>query len=362
MPDFDNLRVALLNKGEPKRVPLFEGSVHEDLKSKFLGKPMAGLETEVAFWMQAGYDYVPLTIGLRQVIRGEISGVMGAKDVQTTILKPAEARYNPFSKETSVRMWAEEGTGIITSQKDFDEYPWPEPEDFNYSPLNDVSRYLPEGAQVIVNVGYIFMASWMLMGLETFCTALVDNPDLIKKVVDKVGATQYQVMETILDYDCVGAARMPDDMAYGTGTIISPMDLRRYIFPWYEKTGQLVHSKNLPYLLHSDGRLYEVLDDLIDCGFHALHPIEPNSMDIEYLKKQYGHRLCLCGNINLDYTLTLGTPEEVEQEVKDRLRQIAPGGGYCLGSSNSVPEYVPFENYMTMREALLRYGQYPINV
>ena len=96
MPDFDNLKIALLNKGEPKRVPLFEGSVHEELKSKFLGKPMAGLETEVEFWLKAGYDYVPLTTGLRQIIRGEISGVMGVKDVQTTILKPAEARYNPF--------------------------------------------------------------------------------------------------------------------------------------------------------------------------------------------------------------------------------------------------------------------------
>ncbi|MBC8234923.1 hypothetical protein H8E77_35710 [bacterium] len=70
----------------------------------------------------------------------------------------------------------------------------------------------------------------------------------------------------------------------------------------------------------------------------------------------------MAGNINLDYTLTLGTPEEVEAEVKDRLRKIAPGGGYCLGSSNSVPEYVPFENYMTMRETVLQYGQYPISV
>ena len=116
MPDFDNLKIALLNKGEPKRVPLFEGSVHEELKSKFLGKPMTGLETEVEFWIKAGYDYVPLTIGLRQIIRGEISGVMGAKNVQTTILKPAEARYNPFSDETSVRMCSLRSASNCASQ------------------------------------------------------------------------------------------------------------------------------------------------------------------------------------------------------------------------------------------------------
>jgi uroporphyrinogen decarboxylase len=83
-------------------------------------------------------------------------------------------------------------------------------------------------------------------------------------------------------------------------------------------------------------------------------------MDIVELKRQVGHRIALCGNIDLGYTLTRGTPAEVDAEVRERIRALAPGGGYVLGSSNSVPEYVPLENFNAMREACLRYGRYPI--
>ena len=127
-------------------------------------------------------------------------------------------------------------------------------------------------------------------------------------------------------------------------------------------TTGLAKSKGLPTLFHSDGKLYEVIDDLIDCGFNAIHPIEPKPMDIAYLKRTYGKKLCLVGNIDLAYTLTLGTPQEVEEEVKQRLREIAPGGGYCVGSSNSVTEYVPMANFNAMRETVFKYGRYPISI
>jgi uroporphyrinogen decarboxylase len=78
------------------------------------------------------------------------------------------------------------------------------------------------------------------------------------------------------------------------------------------------------------------------------------------LKRTVGHRIALCGNIDLAYTLTRGTPEEVDAEVKERIRHVAPGGGYVLGSANSVPEYVPIENFNAMRAACLKYGRYPI--
>jgi uroporphyrinogen decarboxylase len=83
-------------------------------------------------------------------------------------------------------------------------------------------------------------------------------------------------------------------------------------------------------------------------------------MDIVELKRTVGHRIALCGNIDLAYTLTRGTPAEVEAEVRERIRHVAPGGGYVLGSSNSVPEYVPLENFNAMREACFKYGRYPI--
>jgi uroporphyrinogen decarboxylase len=93
-----------------------------------------------------------------------------------------------------------------------------------------------------------------------------------------------------------------------------------------------------------------------------LHPIEPKAMDIVALKCRYAGRLALMGNLDLAYPLSLGTPQEVATEVKRLLTRVAPGGGYCLGSGNSVPEYVPLANYQAMRETCLEYGGYPIQV
>ena len=362
MPDFENLLTALLCRGEPKRVPLFEGSIHEDIKSRFLGKPAGTLETEVEFAMKAGYDYVPLTVGLRQTMRGEKGGMAGAKQLESKVLKAARAQYNPFQPESSTRMWAEEGTGLILDQASFDNFPWPDPDGYDYSAVERLGQLLPDGAKAIITVGYVYMASWMLMGMEQFFIALAQKDPLIKRIIERVGTIQLRVVENLLQFDCVGAIRMPDDLGHTRGLVVNPQFLRRYIFPWNKRIGELVRQRGLAYLYHSDGRLYDVIDDLLECGFHALHPCEPASMDIELLKQRYGGQLCLCGNINLDSTLTLGTPEQVEEEVKLRLRTIAPGGGYCCGASNSVPEYVPYDNYIAMIETAKRYGAYPIRV
>ena len=362
MPDFDNFKKAVLCQGEPQRVPQFDGTVAHEIKRRLLGKPIEGIEEEVEFCMAAGYDFVPLTIGFRQTIRGEKQGIMGAGQVDTKLLKPMEARYNPQQEAKTTRMWAEEGSGVIGDQASFDDFDWPEPDrSYSYDTLEKLGRLLPDGAMAVVNVGYIFMAPWMLMGLEAYCMALAEGDPLVVRVIDRVAGIQKRVVENLLQFDCVGAIRMPDDLAHTGGTIVNPRFLRQYIFPRHKEIGDLVHAKGLPYLFHSDGRLYDVIDDLIACGYHALHPCEPASMDILKLKRKYGGRLCLMGNINLDSTLCLGTPDDVIEEVKLRLRTVGPGGGYCCGSSNSIPEYVPFDNYLAMIRTIQKHGKYPIH-
>jgi uroporphyrinogen decarboxylase len=85
-------------------------------------------------------------------------------------------------------------------------------------------------------------------------------------------------------------------------------------------------------------------------------------MDIKAVKREYRSKIAIIGNIDLGYTLTRGTPEEVRAEVRQRIHDLAPGGGYAVSSSNSVPEYVPFANFNAMREATFEYGRYPISV
>ena len=104
------------------------------------------------------------------------------------------------------------------------------------------------------------------------------------------------------------------------------------------------------------------MQDIVDCGFHAFNPIQPNAMDIEVVKKEWGDKLCLIGNLNLDSTLTLGTPEDVRAEVYERIRTIGPGGGYMVASSNSVTDYVPLANMRAMFDATFEFGKYPIQL
>jgi len=158
----------------------------------------------------------------------------------------------------------------------------------------------------------------------------------------------------------VKALWLADDIAYTEGLLFSPRIMRKHLFPWYKRIGDVAARYNKPFLFHSDGDLRPILDDLIDCGFNAIQPIEPKAMPIGELKRDYGKKLCLVGNIDLGSTLTLGTPEEVRAEVRDRIRLLAPGGGYCVGSSNSVTNYVPLENFRAMLEATYNYGCYPV--
>ena len=173
MPDFENFKKAVLCQGEPKRVPQFDGTVAEVVKSRLLGRPMTALADEVEFCMEAGYDFVPLTLGFRQTIRGEKLGIMGASQLESAVLRPLEAQYNPFQEGKNTRMWAEEGTGAILDDASFDNFDWPDPDTaYRYDIVEQIGRLLPDGAMAVINVGYIFMAPWMLMGLENFCMAL----------------------------------------------------------------------------------------------------------------------------------------------------------------------------------------------
>lgn len=361
-PNFERLRRTLLLQGEPDRVPLLELGVDRDLKRAFLGGRRRGLEGEVEFWVAAGYDHVPLAAGIGMVIAGQIQPRDEAGAAFADVMRRGHAHYSLYLEEDSTRKWMEEDSGVITSMADFQNFPWPDPRDIDLSLLDQVGKLLPEGMKIIALVSNTFPQVSSLMGTSTFFLSLHDNPELVSLLFGKLADMEYETLKRVVPHPAVGAVWIVGDIAYGQGPLVSPQVLRRHMFPNVKRMVDLCHQHDLPCLFHSDGNLTQVIDDLIDCGINGLHPIEPKAMDIVAVKQKYGRKLCLCGNIDLAYTLTLGTPEEVAEEVKLRLRQVAPGGGYCLGSSNSVTEYVPLANFNAMREAALRYGRYPISV
>ena len=155
------------------------------------------------------------------------------------------------------------------------------------------------------------------------------------------------MFEKFAQHDSVDLLWYSDDIAYTNGLLMSPDILDEYFFPWLKKIGDLSKKYNKPLIYHTDGILYDVMDGIIDCGVTALHPVEPKAMKLKDVKEKYGDKLSFIGSIDVDL-LCRGTKKEIIDKVEENIKIAAYNGGYCVGSGNSIPEYVNYDNYLTM--------------
>jgi uroporphyrinogen decarboxylase len=193
--------------------------------------------------------------------------------------------------------------------------------------------------------------TWEMMGFESFSMALFENEELVEELNNKLGNLVLSMFEYFSDSDAVDAIWYSDDIAYTNSLLVSPDVLDRFFFPWLKKIGDMAKRKNKPFIYHTDGILYDVFDKIISCGVNAIHPIEPKAMDIGEVKQRYGKQLCLIGNIDVDL-LSRGSANEIRKNVIDNIEKAGYNGGYCVGSGNSIPEYVKLENYIAMIETV----------
>ncbi len=348
-PDFERYLKAL-HCEEPDRVPQGDWHVDQRPKEALMGRPVKTLQDQVDFWYRAGFDYMTASSGILEPVR--------APEGMTT---KGDGVHTEYGDKVS-REWALTHEGMLTSWEKFETYKWPTVDDLDLSKWDVFDRILPKGMKAILLLGKIYTPAWMYMGAETFFDALEKDEELAGAIINKIGDIQFQTFLRVTEHPCVGAVLNPDDIAFNTGLLVHPKYLRKYLFPWYKKMGKICREKGIGFIFHSDGDCTEVMDDLIDCGFHAFNPIQPNAMNIVEVKKKWGKKLCLIGNINLDSTLTLGTPEDVRAEVYERIRTIGPGGGYMVSSSNSITDYVPPENMKALLDATYEFGKYPIEL
>ncbi len=348
-PDYNRILTTIRHE-EPDRVPLAELQIDLPVKEGFLGKPVIDIATDVEFWHKAGYDY----IYLRPAYEYEGVDIAVASGTPMAAIASGEKRssHSVSSMENNA----------IKQMSDIDTYPWPNPDTIDYSNLTEAAGSLPRGMGIISGVGGIFTRVWQLMGYERFCMAQIEAPELISALFEKVGKIQAQVLQRVIGLDKVFAIWYGDDLAYTESLMASPPFFRKYLFPWIEELASIAHNADMPFIMHSDGKLWDILPDLVTLGLDALQPIEPKAMDIKEVKAKYGDKLALFGNIDLTFPLCTGTPEDVRAEVRWKIKDLASGGGYALGSSCSVARYVPVENYRAMVEAVFEYGSYPINL
>jgi uroporphyrinogen decarboxylase len=340
MADIEQFKLTL-RRGKAAYVPIAELGIHPIIKAKFLGRPIASVQDDVEFWYKAGYDYIKL---------------QPAADFNPGKLFLQDETNTTFSDDGSVsRKWASEGQGAITDWQSFEKYRFPRREDFDYRNFEKVRRFLPDGLGVIGQYGDIFTMVWELMGFEQFSLALYDNPELVAKLFDTIGDLVLSMFEYFAQSDVVDVLWYSDDIAYTSGPMLSPQIFRRYFFPWLKKIGDLARQSNKPLIYHSDGRLDTMMEDIIASGVDAIHPLEPKAMEIAETKARWGDRLCLIGHVDVDL-LARGTSEQIRAQCRKNIEEAAYNGGYCLGSGNSIPEYIPFDNYLALLAAAREFG------
>jgi len=220
-----------------------------------------------------------------------------------------------------------------------------------------INRSLGDRAVAVFGgVGGPLTTAWMLMGYETVCLSVYDDPVFLSDVVE-IAVKFSLAAATSLAEAGVDGIIVSEDLGSSYGGLVSPDQFCAFFKLPIQTIVSHVKSLGLPVLFHSCGCIYTYLDELMDIGIDALHPLQRTAgMDLAPVKRQYGDRVCLVGNIDSSRTLPFGTPDDVEAEVREAIEIAAPGGGYILASDHSLHDGIPVRNILKMFEAGRKYG------
>jgi hypothetical protein len=212
-------------------------------------------------------------------------------------------------------------------------------------------------------IGAIMEDAWEGFGLETFSRILA-KPKQAKKIFDDYGKFTLEVVK-ILAENGAKLIILWDDYGYKNGLFMRVENYRKYVFPWLKQICSAAHKLNSHILLHSDGDLMEIFEDIIKCGVDVINPIEPTTANPEYdifkLHQKYGDQVTFCGNLS-PQMLATGEILEIEAYAKRLIREIAPNGGYIFSSGHSINPAVTLDRFEAMQNIKRKYGNYPINV
>ena len=333
--------MAAVRNERPSRLPIYEHLIDSPFMEKCIGQKFAELEwgdrkdqkrffeIYCGFFKDKGYDMVSYEFCVGEILP-EGGALFG------------------------------ERPGPIQTRKDFEEYPWNElPKifwDVAGPRFKALKGSLPDGMKAIGGIGSgIFEISEDLVGFERLCYMQLDDPDLFADLYNKIGELLLNLWSTFIENfgDVFPVFRIGDDMGYKTGTLMAPATLITHVVGPYRRIIGLIHDSNHPFLLHSCGKIFDIMDELIDAGINAKHSNEDVIAPFEEWIDRYGNRIGLLGGIDTDLVARMD-PDSLFELVLDRGRLYREKAkGFALGSGNSIPKYIPVENY----EALIRAGQ-----
>jgi uroporphyrinogen decarboxylase len=207
-----------------------------------------------------------------------------------------------------------------------------------------------------------FEGPWYLRSMEQFLQDMLVNKDYAHRLIDLVADWYLQAGRKLVELGC-DILLAGDDVGTQDRMLISPALWREFIKPRYGRLFGAWKSlnPNLKIAVHICGAIEPIVDELIEVGVDILNPVQPTAMDPARLKRRFGKRIAFWGAVDDQRVLPFGSPAEVAAEVRRRLRQLAPGGGYILCSSHNLQPATPMENIQAFYAAAREHGAYPIH-
>jgi uroporphyrinogen decarboxylase len=336
--------LAALRHEELDQVPWIEGIVGNGIASAVCGQPIR------VDWSVAPDGFPTMPGDELAEEQKKVNRVLDKANLQFCAFAPIFCERMRKADDGSPVLV---GDGLIRTRRDFHErFRLPSPTEAGF--VANARRFIAHKddycacACVRLGIG----ATLLSMGIEAFSYAMADDPQLIADVHDAYADWTAAVVPMLeeVGFDLIWAF---DDVAFNSGPMFSPAFYRSRVLP-KEKAVAATFRRSL--ITHSDGNMTPLLDDWLQLGQRAIHPLQPDVMDIERVKQHYGHRVALVGNIFMS-DLVYKTPAEIEAQVRRRMDTIGSQRGYIVSSSNSLTDDMKPENVLAMRDAIRKYGR-----
>jgi len=353
-PDKNRLMDCIRGK-RTDRVPNFEILIEDQHVQKLLGR-YAGNTLGV------GGDPAKGSAASEQTLRPmypkdylELCRIIGQDAIAL------EAFWTPIKQKTPDGEVAAANDRSIRTKEDMKRIVWPSGEDMEER-LCYVREYVSEAKGTGIGVIFcgfcIFQTLYeFVVGMHDCMVMLMEDREMFDELMTK-SADYYEklVREAVKEgIDILFAA---DDFAFKSGLFVRPHVFEELWRPHFDRILAPAREAGIPIMFHSDGRIDDAVEMLLDMGVECVTPMDPSGTDYRDFKKRYGHRVTLHGNIDITWPLVKGTPADVERDVKGHMDVLKPGGRWIAGSSHSIVNYIPHENFVSMINAIHKYGRY----
>ncbi len=263
---------------------------------------------------------------------------------------------------------AEAPLASIETPEELDHYDWPDPRDpSRMEGVTDaikIGRQMGQYAQLLgaATMG-MWTKSWYLRGMEQAYIDLAANQRLVEELAERLTEWSIANWDMMLSQvgDCVDLVHIEGDLGSMEGPLFSPAVFRKIYKPRLARLIAFIKARtSARVFFHSCGSVYWALPDLIEIGVDVLNPVQVTAKDMDpiRLKREFGKDLTFWGGGCDPVVLQHGKPQEIRDEVRRRIDQLAPGGGFVFGSIHNIQANVPPENIVTMYETARQYGGY----